>query len=123
MIDVSDDQFAELIDQAVERLPKTHRDAIKNVAFVYADEPTETQRRELKLQCNQTLYGLYHGVPLARRQGMTHFRPDVITIFKGPMQHDSQNLEELREKVRHTVWHEVAHYFGLDHDQIHKLER
>ncbi len=124
MLEVSDEQFDEMISKAIDRLPKTHLAAIKNVAIVYEDEPTEQQRQELKLQCHQTLFGLYQGVPLARRQGVSHhYPPDKITIFKNPMLHYVNTLEELQEEVRHTLWHEVAHYFGLDHDQIHKLER
>lgn len=123
MIEVSDEQFDQMISKAMDRLPKTHMEAIQNVAIVYADEPTEQQREELKLQCHQTLYGLYEGVPLARRQGSTSYGPDKITIFKNPMLASAGSIEELEEEVRHTLWHEVAHYFGLDHDQIHKLER
>jgi predicted Zn-dependent protease with MMP-like domain len=122
VIDVSDDQFDEIIAKAFDSLPKTHRKAIKNVAIVYADEPTEMQREELKLMGNQSLYGLYEGVPLAARGGRTNLPPDKITIFKNPMLHSVNNIEELREQVRHTLWHEVAHYFGLNHRQIHELE-
>lgn len=123
MIDVTDEQFEQLIADALDTLPSTHTDAIKNVAIVYADEPTDAQREELRLQCNQTLFGLYEGVPLVKRNGQTHYAPDKITIFKQPMLEHVYSLEELREEVRHTVWHEVAHYFGLDHDQIHELEK
>ena len=123
MIDVSDDQFADLIDQAIDSLPKEHLRAIKNVAVVYADEPTPKQRQDLKLQCNQTLFGLYEGVPLTQRGGRTTTLPDKITIFKGPLLRSVQTLPQLKEQIRHTVWHEVAHYFGLNHDQIHQLER
>ena len=120
--DMTDEQFADLIDAAFERLPKAHRQAVKNVAMVYADEPTEAQREQLKLQCNQTLYGLYEGVPLTRRQGATNYGPDKITIFKGPILRGAQNLAEAQERVNRTVWHEAAHYFGLNHEQIHHLE-
>ncbi|HSX33803.1 MAG TPA: metallopeptidase family protein [Candidatus Saccharimonadales bacterium] len=123
MVEISDEQFAELIDQAIAHLPKDHQKSIQNVAFLYEDEPTADQREALKLQCNQTLYGLYQGVPLTKRQGVTSYRPDRITIFKGPITRAAQNVAELKEMIRHTVWHEVAHYFGLDHDQIHHLER
>lgn len=123
MLEVSDEQFDDMISKAMDSLPQTHMEAIKNVAIVYADEPTEDQRRELALQCDQTLFGLYEGVPLAHRQGVTNiYPPDKITIFKNPMLMYVSSLQELEEEVRHTVWHEVAHYFGLDHDQIHKLE-
>ncbi len=123
MIDLTDEQFAEFIAQAVTRLPRTHRDAIKNVAIVYEDEPSLEQRERLKLACNQTLFGLYEGVPLTRRMGVTNYGPDKITIFKGPLTRSVDTFPELRKAIHHTVWHEVAHYFGLDHDRIHELER
>lgn len=122
MLEVTDEQFDQLISAAFDRLPKAHSKALKNIAIVYADEPTPQQREELRLQCNETLFGLYEGVPLTRRGGHTAFPPDKITIFKNPMLNSVNNLAELQEQVRHTLWHEVAHYFGLNHDQIHKLE-
>lgn len=123
MFDVSDEQFDQMISDAMDSLPKTHMGAIKNLAIVYEDEPTEAQRQALKLECNQTLFGLYEGVPLTRRGGATNFPPDKITIFKRPMLEYVNSLQGLKEQIRHTLWHEVAHYFGLDHEQIHKLER
>src|SRR2546428_12369591 len=115
MFYVDDNEFADLIGQAFDTLPKSHRKAVKNVAIVYADDPTAEQRRQLQLACNQTLYGLYEGVPLARRQGVTSYPPDKITIFKNPLQRDALSLEDLRAKIHHTLWHEIAHYFGLNH--------
>jgi len=124
MLEVTDELFDSIISEAMDRLPKTHMDAIKNVAVVYEDQPTEQQRQELKLQCHQSLFGLYEGVPLTRRYGsVNNYPPDKITIFKHPMLMYVNTLAELKEQVRHTLWHEVAHYFGLNHDQIHKLER
>lgn len=122
MLEVTDEEFDAIISQAFEGLPKTHRQAVKNVAIVYADEPTDQQRQELRLQGNQTLFGLYEGVPLAARGGRTNLPPDKITIFKNPMLQSVSNLDQLREQVSHTIWHEVAHYFGLNHQQIHKLD-
>lgn len=123
MIDVSDEQFSALVAEALETLPRDHRKAIKNVALVYEQEPSPEQRERLKLACNQTLFGLYEGVPLTQRMGMTHFAPDKITIFKGPITASVQTMNELKREVRHTLWHEVAHYFGLNHDRIHELEQ
>lgn len=123
MLEISDEQFADLIADAMEEMPKEHMRAVKNVAIVYADDPTPRQREELKLLCHQTLFGLYEGVPLAKRQGSTSYGPDKITIFKNPMLARYDTLEELKAQVKHTLWHEIAHYFGLDHAQIHTLER
>jgi predicted Zn-dependent protease with MMP-like domain len=68
------------------------------------------------------LFGLYEGVPLPQRFGTTKLLPDKITLFKLPLLRYSRDLEELRDRVAKTVWHEVAHYFGLDHRRIHELE-
>lgn len=122
MVTVTDDEFAAIIEDAFETLPKTHIAAIQNVAIVYADEPTPEQREKLMLRAHETLFGLYEGVPLAHRQGMTSYGPDKITIFKNPITAAVPTIAALREEVRHTLWHEVAHYFGLDHEQIHALE-
>jgi len=48
--------------------------------------------------------------------------PDKITIFKLPLFYASHSEASLRENIRHTLWHEIAHHFGLDHDRIHELE-
>lgn len=123
MLEISDEQFEAMIAEVMDEMPPTHIEAVKNVAVVYADEPTEQQREELALHHDQTLFGLYEGVPLPRRGGHTNYPPDKITIFKNPALHYSRNFAELRANVKHTVWHELAHYFGLDHDRIHELER
>ncbi len=124
MLEVSDELFDQLISKAMDSLPKTHMQAIKNVAIVYEDEPTQKQREELRLHCRETLFGLYEGVPLTRRHGSTNnYPPDKITIFKNPMLGYVNTMPELEEQIRHTLWHEVAHYFGLNHEQIHRLEQ
>ncbi len=122
-MEITDESFHKLIDRAFDSLPKVHRDRVKNVAIVTADEPSEKQRIDLKLHCNQTLLGLYSGVTLPQRQGREPMVPDVITLFKLPLLAESTSEASLYENIRHTLWHEVAHYYGLDHDQIHKLEK
>jgi predicted Zn-dependent protease with MMP-like domain len=122
MDNISDKQFQELIDEALGNLKGEHAQNIKNVAILFADEPTEAQRIKLRLLPYQSLYGLYEGTPLPFRQGQTHLFPDRITIFKNPMLHSVTNIVELKELIKHTLWHEIAHYYGLDHDKIHELE-
>ncbi len=122
MIEVSDELFQELINQAMTELPGDHVKNIENVAILYEDLPTEEQRQSTGLQPNQTLLGLYEGVPLTKRQGMTRTLPDKITLFKVPLQWRANTIDELKEEIKHTIWHEVAHYYGLDHDKIRDLE-
>jgi predicted Zn-dependent protease with MMP-like domain len=123
MLEMSDEQFSALIAEVMEELPRDHMDVVKNVAIVYAEEPTDVQRVQLKLRDDQSLFGLYEGVPLAKRQGITSYAPDKITIFKRPALEYAHSYKELRAAVKHTVWHEIAHYFGLDHAAIQNLEK
>lgn len=118
----SDDEFDQMISNALDSLPSKYTERMTNVAIIYADEPSPEQRQKLKLHCNQTLLGLYEGVPLPARGGIQPYLPDKITIFKVPLVLSSNNMSELQENIRHTLWHEMAHYFGLDHKRIHELE-
>lgn len=122
MITISDAQFEELINKALESLPGEHAKNIKNVAILMQDEPSPEQREQLNLRADQTLFGLYEGVPLAQRQGHTTQLPDRITLFKGPLERSVDFDGELFEQIRHTLWHEIGHYYGLDHKRIHELE-
>jgi predicted Zn-dependent protease with MMP-like domain len=121
--DVSDEQFQDLIDKAFESLPKLHRDRVQNVAILFADVPSPEQRRELELRHDQTLLGLYQGVPLSQRQGRPSLYPDRITLFKYPLLMQAHDGKGLFEAIRHTLWHEIAHYYGLNHDKIRELEQ
>lgn len=123
MLDISDDQFADMIGQAMDELPEQYITGLKNVAVTYEDEPTPEQREELKLNCHQSLYGLYQGIPLTKRgAGYNLVLPDKITLFKNPMLHSVSDVAGLKHQVKHTLWHEIAHYYGLDHDRIHSIE-
>lgn len=122
MLDISDERFQELIDEALGELPKRSLDHLKNVAILFADEPTEEQRQKLQLLPYQSLYGLYEGIPLPQRQGQPTTLPDKITLFKIPMLMSVHDEAGLKEQVKHTLWHEVAHYYGLNHDKIRELE-
>lgn len=122
MIEVSDEEFQKLIDQALTELPGEHVQNIQNVAILYEEQPTPEQRQKLALRNDQTLLGLYEGMPLTQRQGMTRIFPDKITLFKAPLQWQTSTLDELKEAIKHTLWHEIAHYYGLDHERIHELE-
>jgi predicted Zn-dependent protease with MMP-like domain len=121
MFTVSLDEFQDIINTSITALPEAYVDRLENVAFIVEDYPSNDQRKQLELRNDQTLFGLYEGVPLSRRQGTTKLLPDKITIFKTPIEMMSSSLPELRTQVAKTVWHEVAHYFGLNHEQIDKL--
>ncbi|MEK7600243.1 MAG: metallopeptidase family protein [Patescibacteria group bacterium] len=122
MVEVSEEEFQRLIDESLGELPSQQVDNIKNVAILYEDLPTEEQRTNTNLHPDQTLLGLYEGIPLTKRQGMSTTLPDKITLFRIPLQYGANTPAELKENIKHTLWHEIAHYYGLDHDRIHELE-
>lgn len=122
-MDISDEQFDHMISRAMDELPQSYIKGLDNVAIVYADDPDEHQRRKAKLQLNSLLFGLYEGIPLTKRgAGYTFVLPDKITIFKNPILAVVHTPEQLFEQVKRTLWHEIAHFYGLDHDRIHHLE-
>jgi predicted Zn-dependent protease with MMP-like domain len=107
----------------MDELPEQYMRNLDNVAVTYADEPTPDQREKLKLHCNQTLYGLYEGIPRTQRgAGYNLVLPDKITIFKNPILYSSADMTTLKKQIKHTLWHEIAHHYGLDHGRIHQLE-
>lgn len=124
MVSINNRQFDELLRHAIDTIPKKYANKIDNVAFVVDDIPSETQRAKLQLRSDQTLFGLYEGIPLTKRNGNYNLvLPDKITIFRVPILNSCQTLAEAQRLISRTVWHEVAHYFGLDHERIDAIEQ
>lgn len=122
MVQIDDEQFAEMVSSSIDEIPELYLAHLDNVAFLVEDDPSPEQRRQLGLHCNQTLFGLYEGIPLPARGGGTRILPDKITIFKNPILAASTTLDQAKDQIARTIWHEVAHYYGLDHTRIHELE-
>ncbi len=122
MTQVSDEQFSTMIATALDELPEQYVRKLQNVAITYDDMPSETQRQKLQLRGNQTLFGLYEGIPRTVRSSGAMALPDKITIFKLPMLAAVHSLEQLQAQVKHTLWHEIAHHYGLSHTEIEAIE-
>lgn len=123
MVELSDQDFEKLVADAMDDLAEKVARNMDNVVVVWADDPTEAQRIKMKLRPYQTLFGLYEGVPKpVRGAGYNLVLPDKITVFKGPMMRAAHTMDELKRIVHNTVWHEIAHHFGLSHEQIEALE-
>lgn len=122
MTTVSDYDFKQLVSGAIDIIPEPYQEHLQNVAFIVEDQPTIAQRKKLKLSKGDLLFGLYEGTPLPDRSGQIKLLPDKITIFKNDIELASKDIDDLRDRVENTVWHEVAHYYGLDHLQIERLE-
>jgi len=103
-------------------VPEKFRARLKNVAVLVEWEPSADIRREEELSADETLLGLYHGVPHTARgseYGVGMTLPDTITLFQGPIEEEAGgDSARIREIVRDTIWHEVAHYFGMDEEEV-----
>lgn len=120
---ITDEAFDQLVTKAMNELPQEYIQGLENVAIVYADWPDEHQLKKSKLKPGNILLGLYEGIPLTQRgSGYTFVLPDKITLFKVPIQMVSHTEEALFEQVKRTLWHEIAHYYGLNHDHIDRLQ-
>lgn len=123
MYSIDIEAFHNLVSEAIDAIPPKFGENLKNVAFVVEEEPNEEQQRKLQLSAGQSLFGLYEGIPLVNRGGnYSMVLPDKITLFKRPLEFSANTMEELCANIHKTVWHEVAHYYGLGHDKIHELE-
>ena len=108
-------EFDELVERALAKVPRRFRARMRTLAIVVETEPSEGQLRKLGGPRGTTLLGLYEGRPLTERSVSDGFTlPDRITLFQGPHERLARSPDQLRELVEDTVWHEVAHYFGLD---------
>lgn len=121
---VSDEIFEKLLGEAMDSLPEKYIKNLNNVVITYEEKPSSEQKQELKLRGNQTLFGLYQGIPRTKRGiGYNMVLPDKITLFTEPLLRASTDMNDLKNQIRHTLWHEIAHHYGLDHERIHELER
>jgi len=117
-------EFEELVVSALSRLPRFFKKKMKNVDVVVEDRASRDLLSDVGLQSPLELLGLYQGVSLDRR-GFYYGNvlPDKITLFQDPIEATGRTKEEIEEKVREVVIHEVGHYFGLDDERLRKLER
>lgn len=123
MLHISDEHFEQIIANAIDSLPERFLEHAKNVAIVWADEPNPLQREKLRLRGGDLLFGLYEGIPMTSRgDNYNLVLPDKITIFKQPTLRVCHTEADVARHVKHTLWHEIAHHYGLDHDRIHELE-
>ena len=106
-------EFDKLVDKAMNVIPPRFRRRLKNVVFIVEQEPP-----------SPNLLGLYQGRPLPLRSVSEGFTlPDRITIFQGPHERLARDRRHLQRLLRETVWHEVAHYFGMDEAHVRRAER
>ena len=117
------ERFTRLVEEALREIPPRFREAMKNVAVVVEDEPSQELLDELEMEPGDTLFGLYQGVPLTERD--SHYGntlPDRISIYQLPIEDACADDEDIRQCIAETVIHEFGHYFGLSEEEIEEIE-
>jgi len=112
-------RFARLVTEVLEKLPAEFAARLENIEVVVEDEPTDAQIRSAGLDPRiDTLFGLYEGVPLHERDAAYMALPDKISIFYRPIVEACESPAEIRTEIRTTILHEVAHFFGIDDQDL-----
>ncbi|HEK86729.1 MAG: metallopeptidase family protein [Candidatus Saccharicenans sp.] len=112
-MNVTQERFQQLVQEALAQIPRKYVQQIKNVAILVEDFPPP----------GQNLLGLYHGVPLSQRGSYYgNVPPDVIVLYKQPIESLCSTEEELKEKIAEVLFHEIGHYFGMDERRLREIE-
>jgi len=114
-VEMSAEQFDELVAEALDSIPGELADKINNCVILVEEEPPADE---------PDLLGLYEGVPLTERGDFYSGElplPDRILIFRAPTLERCRSVEEVVTEVRITVVHEIAHHFGIDDERLHEL--
>lgn len=122
--------FGRLVAEEYPRaVPARFQPLVRNCAVLVEDEPGAELLDEMGIPNGDTLLGLYRGTPLAERgadYGLAGELPDTVTLYRLPILDEAQDSgggeDQIRRVIRETVWHEVAHHFGLDEDAVMGME-
>lgn len=118
--------FEDIIGAAFDQLPEKFRLLLENVALLVEDEPDEETRREEGLEGDETLLGLYRGIPQTERPagyGISPTLPDTITLYRFPIEDEAADTgKTIADVVYQTLWHEIAHHFGMEEDEVRRAE-
>ncbi len=119
---VSDAEFDAIVQRAVRRIPDEIRRHLDNIIITVRKRPTTTMLRDLGIEYDDDLLGLFQGVPLTERSiTAPPLFPDTIYLFQEPLENMCETVEELEEEIEITVVHEVAHYVGMDEQRLIEL--
>ncbi|HSE84279.1 MAG TPA: metallopeptidase family protein [Thermodesulfobacteriota bacterium] len=116
------EKFVQLVEKAYEDIPEVFKERMENIEIIVEDFPTPNDLERLGIRNRNSLLGLYRGTPLPHRSVWQGVRlPDTIVLFQRNIEGTSRYEEELEEKVKEVLVHEIGHYFGLSDEEIYGL--
>ena len=114
-------EFERLVENGLTLIPEEIRALMNNVQIVVEEEPSEELLEELDVSPDETLFGLYQGVPLTERSTAYSALPDRIIIFRRPLLEEFDDPVDIHREVARTVIHEIAHHFGISEERLVEL--
>lgn len=117
----SEAAFRASVSRALAAIPPAFQPYLQDLVVQVEDWPTPDLLEEAGLEPDEDLYGLYLGTPLTERGHDPGLLPDRILLFRGPLEEDFEDPQELEDEIRLTVIHEVAHHFGIDEARLEDL--
>jgi len=116
-------EFEKIVEEGIKAIPEKFLRKLDNVAIVIEAESTPAQKKKLNIHPGWALFGLYEGIPQTQR-GINYSAvlPDKITIFQRPIEEAAHDEKDIKEIVKNTVWHEIAHHFGMSEDRVRQAE-
>ena len=117
--DLRRQEFEAIVSASIDELPPKLLEALNNVAISVEDMPSFADLTAAGLPSEQEIYGLYVGIPLTNRTtNYTMVVPDLIKIYKVPLERDFRDPEILKAQIRKTVLHELGHLYGMDEGDL-----
>ena len=123
MRSMTNKKFEELVAEAVEAIPEKFRAKLENVVFLAEKEPSAEHLEDTDTSEGETLLGLQEGPTLGERKAYPWHLPNRIIIFQNAHEDEARETgRSIAEVVRETVWHEIAHFLGMDEREVEKAE-
>jgi predicted Zn-dependent protease with MMP-like domain len=115
---VTPEEFEVLVSEALDSIPREFQKYLVNTLVSVEEEPSRELLRDLAVGPGSTLFGLYTGTPMTRRDANFAALPDAIALFRGPILRACRTREQIVDQIRKTVVHEVGHFFGLADEDL-----
>jgi predicted Zn-dependent protease with MMP-like domain len=126
MIDIPLEIFANLVEEAWSQLPQEWMDRLMqaNISWEVLDFADRSTLAKFDNMNPWSLLGLYTGVPMIGKRGMMPLEhPERIQLYRRPILAHSNDFEHLKKMIRHVLYHEIGHHFGLDEDELEEAQK
>lgn len=122
MVKVTKKRFEALVEEGIRAIPDKFLSQMNNLVIVAEDAPSLDQLSESGVEKGDDLLGLFEGLTAGEQGSGPWELPSKISIFQRASEAEASSEKELAEIVNETVWHELAHYFGMEEDEVRTSE-